>query len=208
MARPAYSADKREEIESRIKTTALALFANVGYRSVSLRAIAKEMGLSAPALYRYFENKEALLQALRADGFRHLKKILAEVREVSNSPVDAVSGGMKAYLEFAMAQSELYCLMYELDQANIDESILAFASRKSAFSEAEGMARDILRMTRTTGDANQMAHLFWISAHGLAALALANQLDLGRNFDQLIEPVINTMLNGILQDREGTNDQI
>ena len=198
MARPAYTADKREEIVSRIKTTALTLFSNTGYRAVSLRAIANEMGLSAPALYRYYENKEALLSALREDGFRILKKILHEARQTASSPVDAVSEGMKAYLNFAMTQSELYCLMYELDQGSIDESSMAFLSRKSAFSEAEGIARDILKMAQRTGDANQMAHLFWISAHGLAALALANQLDLGSNFEDLIDPVINAMLNGVL----------
>jgi hypothetical protein len=108
---------------------------------------------------------------------------------------------MKAYLEFAITQSALYCLMYELDQESIEESSLAYASRKSAFSEAEGMARDILKMAQTTGDANQMAHLFWISAHGLAALAVANQLDLGMDFQQLIDPVITTLLNGVLSTR-------
>ena len=201
MARPAYSADKREEIESRIKETALALFGSLGYRNVPLRAIAKEMGLSAPALYRYFDNKNALLGALRADGFRYLKKTLAEVRKTAVSPIEAVSEAMKAYLEFAITQSALYSLMYELDQESIEESSLAYASRKSAFSEAEGMARDILKMAKTTGDANQMAHLFWISAHGLAALAVANQLDLGMDFEQLVDPVTTTILNGVLHTR-------
>jgi AcrR family transcriptional regulator len=201
VARPAYSADKREEIESRIKETALSLFGSQGYRNVSMRAIAKEMGLSAPALYRYFDNKNALLGALRADGFRYLKKTLADVRETAVSPIEAVSEAMKAYLEFAITQSALYCLMYELDQESIEESSLAYASRKSAFSEAEGMARDILTMAQTTGDANQMAHLFWISAHGLAALAVANQLDLGMDFQQLIDPVTTTVLNGVLHTR-------
>ena len=36
-----------------------------------MRAIAEEMQLSAPALYRYYNNKEALLEAIRADGFRY-----------------------------------------------------------------------------------------------------------------------------------------
>jgi AcrR family transcriptional regulator len=201
VARPAYSADKREEIESRIKETALALFGSQGYRNVSLRAIATEMGLSAPALYRYFDNKNALLGALRADGFRYLKKTLADVRKTAGSPIEVVSEAMKVYLEFATTQSELYCLMYELDQESIEESTLAYASRKSAFSEAEGMARDILKMTQTTGDANQMAHLFWVSAHGLAALGVANQLDMGLDFEQLIDPVITTLLNGVLHTR-------
>ena len=56
-------------------------------------------------------------------------------------------------------------------------------------------------MTQTTGDANQMAHLFWVSAHGLAALGVANQLDMGSDFEQLIDPVITTLLNGVLHTR-------
>jgi hypothetical protein len=70
--------------------------------------------------------------------------------------------------------------------------------RKNAFAEAQAMAKAVLQATGRTGDANQMAHIFWISAHGLAALAVANQLDLGKSYEQLIEPVINTMLNGLL----------
>lgn len=207
MARQAYTASKRKEIESRIKTTALTLFAKAGYRAVSLRSIASEMGLSTPALYRYYENKGALLDALRADGFHFLKRTLHEVRQTASSPVDAASECMRAYLKFAMTQSELYCLMYELDQGSIGESSISLSSRRSAFSEAEGMARDLLEMAQRTGDANQMAHLFWISAHGLAALAVANQLDLGSNFEELIEPVIKTLLNGVLQQLEvGNND--
>jgi AcrR family transcriptional regulator len=207
LARQAYTASKRKEIESRIKTTALTLFAKAGYRAVSLRSIASEMGLSTPALYRYYENKGALLDALRADGFHFLKRTLHEVRQTASSPVDAASECMRAYLKFAMTQSELYCLMYELDQGSIGESSISLSSRRSAFSEAEGMARDLLEMAQRTGDANQMAHLFWISAHGLAALAVANQLDLGSNFEELIEPVIKTLLNGVLQQLEvGNND--
>ncbi len=198
MARPAYSADKREEIESNIRTTALRLFGQVGYRSVSLRGIAKEMGLSAPALYRYYDSKEALLGALRADGFQELKEMLIEVRRTASSPIEAVAEGMKAYLDFAIVQPDLYSLMYELDQGDIAESPNVFANRKGAFSEAEGMAKDILKATQRTGDANQMAHLFWISAHGLAALAVASQLDLGKGYEELIEPVVNTMLHGVL----------
>ena len=68
---------------------------------------------------------------------------------------------------------------------------------RRAFAEAEGMARDVLQALGKTGDITEMAHLFWISAHGLAALAVANQLDLGKQIDQLIEPVVNVVLRGV-----------
>ena len=59
MARPAYNPEKRTAIEADICAKALNLFEHSGYRSVSMRAIADELGWSATALYRYFANKEA-----------------------------------------------------------------------------------------------------------------------------------------------------
>ena len=197
MPRPAYTADEREEIEAQIRAVALQLFGTDGYRGVSLRAIAKEMGWSAPALYRYYDNKDALLAALRADGFNELQQILADVRLAADSPVAAGADAMKAYLEFALHQPELYRLMYELDQGEISAHPNVSTNRRMAFAEAEGIAADILTHTGLEGDANQMAHLLWIGAHGLAALAVASQLDLGKQYEELIDPVVQTMLRGI-----------
>ena len=68
------------------------------------------------------------------------------------------------------------------------------ANRRAAFAEAEGLAKDLLVEMGGPGDPNRMAHLFWIGAHGLAALALAHQLDLGQDYDELVEPVLQMIL--------------
>jgi len=201
MARPAYSQEQKLEIESSIRATALRLFAQEGYRSVSLRAIAREMKLSATALYRYFENKDALLAAIRAEGFQQLRGQLKEVRDSAESGLAAARGAMVAYINFGIEQPELYSLMYELDQRDLEEIPLVVESRRRAFAQAEAIATDILKEYGQTGNANQMAHLLWISAHGLVALAVANQLDLGQDLNQLIEPVLQSTLLGITKSQ-------
>ena len=197
MARPSYSTEQREEIEQRICDTAMALFAKHGYRSVSMRAIAAELGWSAPALYRYYGNKDALLGTIRAAGFAQLESLLAAVRAETDSGPDAVMAAMRAYVMFGMEHSELYRLMYELDQGEFTQPPEVGQARKRAFHQAELMAQDILDEAGQPGDANRMAHLMWIAAHGLIALAVASQLDLGQTLDELIEPVIGTVLTGI-----------
>ena len=77
MPRPAYSQDEKLRIESEIREAALRCFGRQGYRATSMRAIASELGWSAPALYRYYENKEALIAAVRAEGFRELADAFA-----------------------------------------------------------------------------------------------------------------------------------
>ena len=197
MARPAYSQEQKLEIETSIRETALKLFSREGYRSVSLRAIAREMELSATALYRYFDNKDALLAAIRAEGFQQLREQLNTMRNNAASGLEAAREAMIGYISFGVEKPELYSLMYELDQRDFEEIPLVVESRRRAFAEAEAMAKDMLKEGGRTGNANQMAHLFWISAHGLVALAVANQLDLGQDLDQLIEPVLQSTLLGI-----------
>ena len=202
MPRPAYSAEERERIEGDIRDAALRLFRRDGYRAVSLRALAKELAWSAPALYRYYSSKDALLAAIRADGFDEIRDLLAAQRKQVDAPLEAVARSMKAYVAFALEKPALYQLMYELDQGEVATEAEVAKNRRRAFAEAEGMARDVLQALERAGDINEMAHLFWVSAHGLAALAVANQLDLGKQIDQLIEPVVDVVVRGVaLQER-------
>ncbi len=197
MARPAYDAQERQIIEANICAKAVDLFALKGYRNVSLRAIARELGWSAPALYRYYDSKEALLNAIRAAGYIQIRQRLAEVRQQPISPDQIAAQAMRAYLDFALNQRELYQLMYELDQNEYGNTDEVFKTRQQAFAEAIAIAQDILDAGGSAGDANELAHLFWLSVHGLAALAVAHQLDLGKSCEQLINPVIQTLMRGI-----------
>lgn len=194
MARPSYSEDERQQIEGEIREAALRCFGRVGYRAASMRSIAAELGWSAPALYRYYENKDALLAAVRAEGFLDLGGVLAELRSQSGPSRERIRAALVAYLTFARERSDLYRLMYELDQGGIAEHEEVAANRRNAFAQAENLAADLLDEMGVSGDPNRIAHLFWISAHGLAALAVASQLDLGQDYEDLVEPVLRMIL--------------
>ncbi len=204
MPRPAYDTEKRLAIEAEICATALALFAERGYRVVSMRAIAGQLGWSATALYRYYDNKEALLAAIRAEGFLEIRNMLREARANAVNAVDAAALGMRGYVNFALERSALYQLMYELDQGEIAAAPHVYENRRQAFAEAIGIAEEVLGELGSVGDATEMAHLFWINAHGLAALAVANQLDLGKRLEQLVEPAIGALLRGLATQTEKT----
>ena len=195
MARPAYSADERERIEHEIRQAAVRLFGEHGYRSVSMRAIARELDLSATALYRYFENKEALLASIRAEGFVALKAELIQVQQPQQTPAQVVRSAIIAYMNFARGSRDLYSLMYEFDQDEVAEDPNVAINRRAAFAQAEQMAQRLLTTTHQRGDANALAHIFWIGVHGLAALELAHQLDLGQHYEALVEPLVQTLLH-------------
>ncbi len=202
MARPAYTSAEREEIETDIRRAALKLFAKVGYRGTSLRAIAKELGWSATALYRYYDNKESLVAAIRADGFKEMQAILSSVHQAAASGVDAGAMGIRAYVAFASEKQALYQLMYELDQGEVAELPIVRQERRKAFAAAEAIAADVIQETNLSYTDNELAHLMWVAAHGLAALQVASQLDLGMTSGELIGPVVQTLMRGLLNKEQ------
>lgn len=61
-----------------IKTLARRQMAEAGTASISLNAIARQMGISGPALYRYFESRDALITTLIVDSYNALADTLEE----------------------------------------------------------------------------------------------------------------------------------
>jgi AcrR family transcriptional regulator len=96
-----------------IKTTARQQMAEHGVASLSLRAIAGEMGMTAPALYRYFDNRDDLVTALIVDAYHSLARALEEARDaVHDNHVASIIAGVNAYRTWALAHAEEYSLIF------------------------------------------------------------------------------------------------
>ena len=197
MARPSYSDSQIQEIEERIYAAALKVFAAEGYRNFSLRAVAREMGLTPPALYRYVDNKDSLLAEVRAEGFRRLGGIFSRVKNLPSKPNLKARKLMQAYLDFARNEPALYCAMYELDQDEAPLPDWALEIRQNAFNQALDIAEEFVDDRKLGIEPLQLVHLWWSGIHGLAGLDLAKQLNMGAKRAQLIEPLI-----GLLTDPE------
>jgi len=80
------SATRRERVRAatveEIKATARRLLVAEGPSSVTLRAIAREMGMTAPGLYRYFPSHEDLVRAVVADVYDELADGLVQARDL------------------------------------------------------------------------------------------------------------------------------
>ena len=202
MARPAYSEPEVDGIRGRIRAVALQVFQEHGYRGASLRKIATAMGWSSAAIYRYYAGKDELFAAIRVEGFAQVRELLANEKQKADSPTAAVRNTVQAYLHFAIEEPGLYRLMYELDQGEVPARDDVHGARQRAFEEARGIADDAIAAGIMRGDRNVVAHLFWIVLHGVVALKLAGQLDLGASLDDLIDPIL-ALLNARLDAVQG-----
>src|SRR6202012_2081230 len=79
-----------------------AVLAKDGVSGLSIRSVAEAAGLSPMAMYRHFENKDALVNALMLDGFVAWEEIARSVRDPD--PLVWIEKGFEAFLAFALKQ--------------------------------------------------------------------------------------------------------
>ncbi len=96
-----------------VKETARRLMAEQGTAGISLRAIARAMGLSAPALYHYYASHDAIITALIVYAFHALADALAAARDATEG--DAVAqlwSVVTAYRAWALDHPTDFQLIY------------------------------------------------------------------------------------------------
>jgi AcrR family transcriptional regulator len=105
---------ERSTTIAQIKAVARQQMAEYGTAGLSLRGIAREMGITAPAIYNYFPRLDDLITALIVDAFNALADAMeaAEAAEASERPYDKIMALCLAYREWAMADSTVFQLIY------------------------------------------------------------------------------------------------
>src|SRR5260221_4959878 len=105
---------QKEEVRSKIITTAWQMVKEDGWQSLSIRKIADAIEYSVPVVYDHFENKEAILLEFGKQGFELLIKKLQQAKKRSGDPAEQLTLIADAYWNFAFKNQEYYQLMFGL----------------------------------------------------------------------------------------------
>ncbi|MDG4785606.1 TetR/AcrR family transcriptional regulator [Micromonospora sp. WMMD1102] len=98
---------------SEIKDGARQLLVTGGPQAISLRAIAREMGMTAPAIYRYFPSLEALILDLASDLLDELCEHLEAARDAAGTePVDQLVGTARAFRHWSVRHPTEFRLVF------------------------------------------------------------------------------------------------
>lgn len=158
---------------------------------LALREVAREVGVSAAAVYRHYPSKEALLSALAVDGFRRLAE--AQVQPVAGkivTPVRFADMG-RAYVRFAVGNPSLFRLMFS-DQVDASrDASLMFAVEQLTGNIEDAVAR--LAGPRFSSAMRRRAALrAWSLVHGLSLLLIDGQMRIAHSeIDRMIEAVVD-----------------
>ncbi|MFD6492959.1 TetR/AcrR family transcriptional regulator [Streptomyces sp. NPDC060188] len=103
----------RAQVRQEVKTAALRQLAEGGPEALSLNAIAKQLGMTGPALYRYFTNRDSLLTELVIDAYADLTSALARTAEESRGDAATrLKELVRAYRAWALAEPHRYRLLF------------------------------------------------------------------------------------------------
>ena len=167
-----------------------------GVQELSLREVAREIGVSHAAPRRHFAGKQALLDALAEDGFERLEhQMRAAIDAAGDGFRDRLAALARTYVRFATEHSALLELMYAGKHRPDAEAVRVAAERAFAIPLgliAEGQAGGEV----IPGDPARVGALAWASFHGLAAMANGGLIDEAA-LDGLVDDAVERLLNGL-----------
>ena len=110
----------RAETVEEIQSTARRMLISDGYDGLSLRAIARAMGMSAPALYRYYASREDLIAALIDELKTELTESLEKVRDAQPDLVAKLLECSREFRRWAMAHPAEFTLLFTASAIRLD----------------------------------------------------------------------------------------
>ena len=197
---------RREEILQAAKE----LFLELGYEATTIRRIADRVGVSAPALYLYFQDKEQMMLALCDQTFAVLIESIAEIENTVTDPRERVRRFGEAYLKFGLAHPDEYKLIFL--GTNIPESIRKLGHRMPTDDPSRpgiGGALVFQRLVTMLVEGKEgglklnyppdtCAELCWMGIHGVVAALILKPDFPWSNRDLLGTGMLDIVLNGVI----------
>ena len=204
-----------QETREKILDAAREMFADDGFDSVTMRAIAERIEFTPTAIYHHFKNKNALLTEICMRDFQMLAQHF-NASVAAADPVQRILAVGEAYLEFAEKHPSQYRFMFMTftPSPEMDEEYIA-GSRGNPERDAYAFLREACREAIASGalrpevaDADELAQILWGGVHGMISLRMVKMHQI--NVDDSWIPWrelrasairgMRIMLRGILRD--------
>lgn len=176
------------------------LEAGASHESLSLRAVAREVGIAATSVYLHFPDKMALLLAVYQEHFAVLARHLEEAVAEHGDPADQLYAVARAYCRFAEEHADAYQVMFTLPGS------ISRVPREITSEERPGLPAilTVQRVISACADAGiakiadpWLATLcLWGALHGIISLRVVRPTVPWPPMDDLIDTIVATHLEG------------
>jgi AcrR family transcriptional regulator len=194
-----YGVDNSASTKIRIATVARGMLAAEGADAISMRRVAQAVGLTPMAIYRHFDNREALLDHVADECFAEIaERWVANVHR--GTTAERLRAGVEDYLDFALREKKLYEFLFAGRRKDARMFPSDFRARRSptlnllADQLTEGMRAGLFRDDDVWEAAITVAALL----HGFVHLYHGGRIDLDEDgFRTLCHSAVRRLFDGI-----------
>lgn len=184
---------QKQETREKILTAALRIVKEEGWQALSLRKIADAIEYTAPIIYEYFTNKEAILMELTRQGFALLCEKLCQALDRHEEPAAQMEAMWMAYWDFAFAEKEYYQVMYGVE-TNCCSVKKEYPEVRLPGELFEAVTRRLMKDRNPTSDeVCRWYYTYWSVVHGLVSINIVQK---GAT-DQMNNDILKTTITGI-----------
>ncbi len=165
------------ETREAILKAAHALYLREGLAGLSMRKVAKDANISAPAIYRHFQDKETMLFELVAKATHLFMAYLSRGLKGGHARERLELAG-EGYMDFALEHPGYYRIMFMAPKEHVGLQRLN-EQAASSFAPTFQFLVDRVRECMASGDlanddAEKVSVIIWANCHGLCSLRLAD----------------------------------
>jgi AcrR family transcriptional regulator len=185
----------KDDTRNNILDASLEIVKDEGWPALSMRKIADKIEYTAPIIYEYFNNKEAILQELTRKGYQKLARQMTDASNLFTEPDRQLEAMWLAYWNFAFAEKELYQVMY-----GVQTNCCTGENPCSVMKGPETLLRTKIEELappekRSKEYIDRRYYTFWSVVHGLISINMTRQLVPEEINRQVLKDAIGGMIN-------------
>ena len=182
-----------------ILQAAQRLFVEEGVQHVTMRRIASAVGVSATALYVYFPDKGAILEAIAAAYFTAFLAVLETAVQRGRPAPENLKAGCKAYVSLALAKPDEYRLTFMDDGRHTpDDPCKKLPEAESSIQILHDCVQGMIDEGYFPDTSPiLMGEAIWSCMHGVVTLLLSMPHKLNADRDALTQQVLDMAIRGL-----------
>ena len=178
--------------------------------AVSIRAVAKAVGVTPPSIYLHFADRNELIFEVCEEQFRQLDQAMEQAVVDVTDPWERIERRGRAYVEFGLTNPEHYRILFTsrpdmTPERFVDERLLS----TSAFGHLlEDVTAAVAAGQLTEDDPALVGSGLWMMVHGVTSLLIAKPDFPWPDRETLIDHVMRTYAGGLRRTPQGAGADV